>query len=36
MRIGLRDILGLADFEQYLTELFSAGGRLPANTPSKW
>ncbi len=21
MRIGLRDILGLADFEQYLTEL---------------
>ena len=30
MRIGLRDILGLADFEQNLTELFRAGGRLSA------
>ena len=26
MRIGLRDILGLADFEQYLTELSSLAG----------
>jgi glutamine synthetase adenylyltransferase len=30
MRLGLRDILGLADFEQNLTELLGAGGCLSA------
>ena len=30
MRIGLRDILGLADFEQNLDGTFRAGRRLPA------
>ena len=33
MRIGLRDILGLADFEQYLTELSESGRCLPAIRP---
>ena len=30
MRIGLRDILGLADFEQYSDRAFGPGGGLPA------